>query len=144
MMEQKIQTYIKPGEKVHLVGIGGVSMAPLAEVLKGKGLEVTGSDMHESPAVDRLRSLGIPVAIGHRGGECGGGPVRHPHRRRPRRQPGDRRRPGGGHPGVRAGPGLGGSHVPLSKRPVRGGHPRQDHHHLHVHHIFLAAAGTPR
>ena len=66
MMEQKIQTYIKPGEKVHLVGIGGVSMAPLAEVLKGRGLEVTGSDMHESPAVDRLRSLGIPVAIGHR------------------------------------------------------------------------------
>ena len=36
-------------------------------MLKGKGVAVTGSDMHESPAVDRLRTLGIPVAIGHRG-----------------------------------------------------------------------------
>ena len=71
-MEQKIQTYIKPGEKVHLVGIGGVSMAQLAEVLKGRGLEVTGSDMREGPAVDRLRSLGIPVAIGHRGENVAG------------------------------------------------------------------------
>ena len=72
-MEQKIQTYIKPGESVHLVGIGGVSMAQLAEVLKGRGLEVTGSDMREGPAVDRLRSLGIPVAIGHRGENVAGG-----------------------------------------------------------------------
>ncbi len=62
-----IQHYIAPGRRVHLSGIGGVSMSPLAEVLHGMGLLVQGSDMHESPVVDHLRSLGIPVAIGHSG-----------------------------------------------------------------------------
>ena len=64
-MNRNIEDYIKPGARAHLVGVGGVSMAPLAEVLKGKGVEVTGSDMKESEAVDHLRSLGIPVVIGH-------------------------------------------------------------------------------
>ena len=59
----EIQHYIRPGARAHLVGIGGVSMAPLAEVLQGRGLKITGSDLHESPAVDRLRSLGIPVTM---------------------------------------------------------------------------------
>ncbi len=64
-MGGKIENYMKPGARAHLVGIGGVSMAPLAEVLKGRGVAVTGSDMKESGTVDHLRSLGIPVAIGH-------------------------------------------------------------------------------
>ena len=64
-LEHNVQDYIKPGKRAHLVGIGGVSMSPLGEVLKGRGVVVTGSDMHESAAVDHLRSLGIPVMIGH-------------------------------------------------------------------------------
>ena len=60
-----IRDYIVPGKRTHLVGIGGVSMCPLAEVLKGMGLEVQGSDMTESDTVKHLRSLGIPVSIGH-------------------------------------------------------------------------------
>lgn len=60
-----ISTYLVPGKRAHLAGIGGVSMSPLAEVLHGMGVRVQGSDMSESPAVRRLRSLGIPVAIGH-------------------------------------------------------------------------------
>ena len=64
-MNRNIEDYIKPGARAHLVGVGGVSMAPLAEVLKGKGVDVTGSDMKESAAVDHLRSLGVPVAVGH-------------------------------------------------------------------------------
>ena len=60
-----ISDYLRPGKRAHLAGIGGVSMSPLAEVLHGMGLEVQGSDMNESPAVERLRTLGIPVAIGH-------------------------------------------------------------------------------
>ena len=64
-MERKIENYIRPGARAHLVGIGGVSMAPLAEVLKGRGVAVTGSDMKESETVAHLRSLGIPVIIGH-------------------------------------------------------------------------------
>ena len=60
-----ISAYIVPGRRVHLVGIGGVSMCPLAEVLKGMGLEVQGSDMNESDTVRHLRSLGIRIFIGH-------------------------------------------------------------------------------
>ena len=71
-MNQKLEDYIRPGRRTHLVGIGGVSMASLAEVLKGEGVAVTGSDMRESGAVDRLRSLGIPVVIGHRGESVAG------------------------------------------------------------------------
>ena len=64
-MKEEIQAYIRPGARVHLVGIGGVSMAALAEVLRFRGLAVTGSDLREGPSVERLRALGIPVTIGH-------------------------------------------------------------------------------
>lgn len=64
-MSLKIEDYIKPGRRAHLVGIGGVSMSPLGEVLHGNGVDITGSDMHGSAAVEHLRALGIPVTIGH-------------------------------------------------------------------------------
>ncbi|MBQ1459559.1 MAG: UDP-N-acetylmuramate--L-alanine ligase [Oscillospiraceae bacterium] len=60
-----ITCYMRPGVRVHLAGIGGVSMCPLAEVLNGMGLAVQGSDMNDSPTVAHLRSLGIDIAIGH-------------------------------------------------------------------------------
>ena len=66
MTVDRIQAYLVPGRRAHLVGIGGVSMSPLAEVLKGMGMAVTGSDQAEGAAVEHLRALGIPVAIGHR------------------------------------------------------------------------------
>ena len=62
---QPISDYLKPGVRAHLVGIGGVSMCPLAEVLRTKGLVIQGSDMSDSATVKHLRSLGIPVAVGH-------------------------------------------------------------------------------
>lgn len=68
-----IETLLVPGKRVHLVGIGGVSMCPLAEVLRGMGLVVQGSDMNESATVKHLRSLGISVAVGHNAenlGDC--------------------------------------------------------------------------
>ena len=58
--------YLKPGKKAHLVGIGGVSMSPLAEVFKLRGLKVQGSDISDSDTVKGLRADGIPVFIGHR------------------------------------------------------------------------------
>ena len=58
--------YLQPGKRAHLVGIGGVSMSPLAEVFKLRGLTVQGSDISESEAVRQLRADGIPVSIGHR------------------------------------------------------------------------------
>lgn len=66
MSAHNIHEYLRPGCRAHLVGIGGVSMSPLAEVLSGAGLTITGSDMQESRTVARLRSVGIHVVIGHR------------------------------------------------------------------------------
>ena len=63
---QTIKQYIRPGSRVHLVGIGGVSMRPLGLVLKGMGLTVTGSDMNASVSTDELIAQGIHVEIGHR------------------------------------------------------------------------------
>ncbi|WP_420324122.1 UDP-N-acetylmuramate--L-alanine ligase [Legionella birminghamensis] len=53
-------------EQIHFVGIGGVGMCGIAEVLHNEGYRVTGSDISENKAVQRLQSLGIKVHIGHR------------------------------------------------------------------------------
>lgn len=53
-------------KKIHFVGIGGSGMCPLAEILYHKGYELTGSDNSESETLDRIRSYGIPVTLGHR------------------------------------------------------------------------------
>ncbi len=63
----ELQNYLKPGKRVHLVGIGGVSMRPLGLVLQGMGLQVSGSDMNSSVSTDELIAQGITVHIGHRG-----------------------------------------------------------------------------
>lgn len=61
-----IESYLTAGSRVHLVGIGGVSMRPLGLVLRGMGMVVTGSDMNASVSTDELINQGIPVFIGHR------------------------------------------------------------------------------
>jgi UDP-N-acetylmuramate--alanine ligase len=53
-------------EKVHFVGIGGVGMSGIAEVLNNLGYEVDGSDLKESETTKRLRETGININIGHR------------------------------------------------------------------------------
>ncbi len=53
-------------QSIHFVGIGGIGMSGIAEVLLNLGYRVTGSDLVESETVARLRSLGCRVAIGHR------------------------------------------------------------------------------
>ena len=66
MTVAELKEYLTAGRHVHLIGIGGVSMFPLAEVLKRAGLVVTGSDIHENANVDHLIAQGIPVTLGHR------------------------------------------------------------------------------
>jgi len=50
---------------IHFVGIGGIGMSGIAEVLHNLGYEVTGSDIKESETTNRLRNLGIKIFIGH-------------------------------------------------------------------------------
>ena len=52
-------------KKVHLIGIGGIGMSGIAELLKNKEFVVSGSDIADSPNVQRLIDLGIEVSIGH-------------------------------------------------------------------------------
>lgn len=50
---------------IHFVGIGGIGMSGIAEILNGAGLLVTGCDLKRSAATDLLASRGIAVTIGH-------------------------------------------------------------------------------
>src|SRR5438270_1163208 len=50
---------------IHFVGIGGIGMSGIAEVLHNLGYRVQGSDLADSANTRRLVQLGIPVAIGH-------------------------------------------------------------------------------
>jgi UDP-N-acetylmuramate--alanine ligase len=58
--------------RIHVVGIGGVGMSAIATVLAGMGHSVSGSDLKESPATERLRAQGIEVRIGHLPGHVAG------------------------------------------------------------------------
>lgn len=56
-----------PGwRRVHLVGLGGARMTALARILREAGLEVSGSDLKDSAALQPLREIGVTVGIGHR------------------------------------------------------------------------------
>jgi UDP-N-acetylmuramate--alanine ligase len=50
---------------IHFVGIGGIGMSGIAEVMHQLGYKVQGSDMADSYVVEKLRKIGIPVTIGH-------------------------------------------------------------------------------
>src|SRR5690348_28932 len=60
---------------VHFVGIGGIGMSGIAEVLCNLGYTVTGSDVSDSANVKRLRDKGITVAIGHKAENINGADV---------------------------------------------------------------------
>jgi UDP-N-acetylmuramate--alanine ligase len=60
---------------IHFVGIGGIGMSGIAEVLHNLGYTVQGSDIAEGTNVARLREAGIPVAVGHDAGNLGGAQV---------------------------------------------------------------------
>ncbi len=75
MQTMKTTTDIQPSEiamklprdigPIHFVGIGGIGMSGIAEVLCNLGYTVSGSDVAESANVKRLREQGIKVAVGH-------------------------------------------------------------------------------
>ena len=56
---------------IHFVGIGGIGMSGIAEVMHILGYKVQGSDIADNYVVEGLRTLGIPVGIGHRAENLG-------------------------------------------------------------------------
>ena len=61
--------------RIHVVGIGGAGMSAIATVLAAMGHRVSGSDLKASAVVERVRSLGVPVVVGHAGENVGGAEV---------------------------------------------------------------------
>ncbi len=64
-MATSLQHSIQEQEIIHLIGIGGVSMSALAELLLSYGVHVTGSDRQESPVTERLERLGAYITYAH-------------------------------------------------------------------------------
>ena len=62
-------------QRIHLVGIGGIGMSGIAEVLLTLGYSVSGSDLKETPITGRLRKLGAAIFEGHRAENVAGAHV---------------------------------------------------------------------
>tara|TARA_Y100000294_G_scaffold25852_1_gene21898 strand:+ start:3365 stop:3679 length:315 start_codon:yes stop_codon:yes gene_type:complete len=57
---------ITSNEVIHFVGIGGIGMSGLAQIMHNMGFMVQGSDLSRSKNTDRLRKFGIKIFIGHK------------------------------------------------------------------------------
>lgn len=62
-------------KRIHFVGIGGIGMSGMAEVLTNLGFHVTGSDLRRTEITDRLRTLGASVSFEHDGANVEGADV---------------------------------------------------------------------
>lgn len=56
---------LKKAKRIHLIGIGGAGMYPIAEILNNEGYILTGSDNNESDKTEKIRKMGIPLTMGH-------------------------------------------------------------------------------
>lgn len=65
MILLKFDLIYDSNKRVHFIGIGGISMSGLAEILLEHNFNVSGSDMSESAATDKLIKMGANVTIGH-------------------------------------------------------------------------------
>ncbi|MDZ4699123.1 MAG: UDP-N-acetylmuramate--L-alanine ligase [Rhodothermales bacterium] len=69
------QPFLGRIRRVHMVGIGGIGMSSIAEVLINRGYAVTGSDMKKSDITDHLETLGATIFEGHAAGQAEGADV---------------------------------------------------------------------
>ena len=58
-------TLFKDSDHIYFIGIGGISMSGLAEILASSGHQVSGTDLRETPVTKHLESIGIQVNYGH-------------------------------------------------------------------------------
>lgn len=66
-----IKDILSDKKHIHLIGIGGSGMYPLAQILRAKGFYLTGSDNNETETLAAVRSMGIPVQLGQRAENIG-------------------------------------------------------------------------
>ena len=59
-----------PSQRVHFIGIGGIGMSGIAEILLTMGYAVSGSDLRRSPTTERLERLGATIYTGHAAGNA--------------------------------------------------------------------------
>ncbi|MDQ3821490.1 MAG: Mur ligase domain-containing protein, partial [Acidobacteriota bacterium] len=62
-------------QQIHFVGIGGIGMSGIAEVLVNSGFNVSGSDLKSSEVTRRLESMGVKFTEGHRAENVGNADV---------------------------------------------------------------------
>jgi UDP-N-acetylmuramate--alanine ligase len=62
-------------QHAHFIGIGGIGMSGIAEILLSLGMKVSGSDLRRGPVTDRLASLGATIYEGHQAGNVAGATV---------------------------------------------------------------------
>ena len=62
-------------QHIHFIGIGGVGMGGIAEVLINLGYQISGSDIADNPLISRLRTLGANITIGHTAEQVAGADV---------------------------------------------------------------------
>jgi UDP-N-acetylmuramate--alanine ligase len=59
-----------PSQRVHFIGVGGIGMSGIAEILLTMGYAVSGSDLRGSPTTERLERLGATIYVGHAAGNA--------------------------------------------------------------------------
>ncbi len=64
-IKRKTDLLLNSLKRIHMIGIGGSGMFPIAVILHAQGYSLTGSDNNETDTLQRVRDLGIPVTLGH-------------------------------------------------------------------------------
>jgi len=64
-MSSPVHALFAPSHRVHFIGIGGIGMSGIAEILLTMGYAVSGSDLRASAATERLAALGAVISLGH-------------------------------------------------------------------------------
>jgi UDP-N-acetylmuramate--alanine ligase len=75
MLKLSFNPMFATSQHVHFIGIGGIGMSGIAEILLNLGMKVSGSDLRRGPVTDRLAQLGATVYEGHEGGHVAGATV---------------------------------------------------------------------
>jgi len=68
MLKLSFNPMFATSQHVHFIGIGGIGMSGIAEILLNLGMKVSGSDLRRGPVTDRLEHLGATVYEGHAAG----------------------------------------------------------------------------